>query len=327
MLVAWLVAAGPAPVSAQTTTTTTQPPSPADVECADYLVPEERKDPELLALRGVACFEAGEYLTALRHYREAKQLSNSNLLNAAIGRVFQELGYPFIARRYYRDYLDGPIDEGEGRQRIEQRLATVEEELGAKAKNVTVSSSPPEAEIFLVVDEHHWEDLGRTPLTVRLTPGSHRFVVRREGYLAQTRDVNVGPATNHPVVDAELVATDAAFGVSGRKLRRSGALAMAGSVPLIAAGTALFVVGSMKRADAQERDGDRRRELLDSGAKFQQSGAVLGVLGLATLATGGVLYWFGRPKEAPSGDEESAPEQVRIQPVIGLGQVGVSLRF
>lgn len=297
------------------------------MECSEYVPAEERKSAERLALRGVACFESGEYLTALRHYREAKLLSGSNLLNAAIGRVFQELGYPFIAQRYYRDYLSGRTDVGEGRQRIEQRLEAVETELDGEGKEVVISSSPPEAEIYLVVKESHWEELGRTPLTVKLTPGKHRFVMRREGYLTQSRDVNVGPATKDQVVDAELVATDAAFGVSGRKLRRAGAIALAASVPLLATGGALYAVGSVRKSDARELSGRERTEALESAANLRQGGAVLAVLGVAALATGGVLYWFGRPKSTGVDAEEAETPQAAWLPIVGPGHVGVAFRF
>ena len=34
-----------------------------------------------------------------------------NLLNAAIGRTFHELGYPALAREYYRAFLSGQVDD------------------------------------------------------------------------------------------------------------------------------------------------------------------------------------------------------------------------
>jgi hypothetical protein len=324
-------AAQTAPDEASPATTAPLPDDP-ELECSEYVPPEDRKDPERLALRGVACFEAGEYLLALRHYRQARELSDENLLNAAIGRTFQELGYPFMARRYYRDYLGGHIDASQGRQRIEERLNSVEAQLAHDAGEVKITSAPPGTEVYLVVAETHREPLGPTPLTVKMLPGEHRFVLEDDGYLPQTHDVKVQPGASREL-NTEMVDEEAAFAVSGRTLRRAGIITMASGTPLVATGTALWLVGHRQKKDAEEITGDiTRNEEIMKGSRLQRWGLVSGVVGVTALATGFVLWWAGHSNDASSttpDDEtdETNAVKLRVTPILSVDYVGISGRF
>ncbi len=301
-----------------------QLPVSNEVECSEYLTPEERRDAERLVVRGVACFERQEYLIALRHYREARRLSDSNLLNAALGRVFQELGYPYIARRYYRDYLAGQVEDVSARERIESRLAVVEREIEQENGEVTFESSPPGATVNLVILGGQWEDLGRTPMTVALPPGQHEVVIQGDGYLTKTEKITVSRGAQPTNVDSSLVSNDAAFGMTGQRLRRIGAITMLASAPFIASGAVFYVAGTMKKSDGEAVTEPRRSELIDSGGKQQRTGVVLGIIGLAALSTGVVLYVFGQD-ELPG--ESETPSSARLDAIVGPGSVGLQLAF
>lgn len=307
------------------------PPSPAkpSLECSEYVPPEERNDPKRLALRGVACFEAKDYLTALRHYRRARELSDANLLNAAIGRTFQELGYPFFARRYFRDYLGGQIDASQGRQRIKKRLDDVEKQLDEEAAEIELKSTPSGAEVYLVVRDTHRESIGRTPITVKMLPGEHRFVVEREGYIPEEHDVRVAKGGSR-TVQSKLVDSDAAFSVSGRTLRRAGIVTMGAGTPLLATGAALWIVGRQKKSDAESLGQPARDEQIMRGSTLQQWGLVSGIVGVTALTTGFVLWWSGRHvggDGAPTEDPQKPSSSVRITPIITFDSIGIGGRF
>lgn len=312
--------------SAETAASTEAEPAETSLDCTDYVPPEERADVERLALRGVTCFEAGEYLTALRHYRRASELSDANLLNAAIGRTFQELGYPFIARSYYRDYLAGKVEESQGRQKIKGRLKTVEEQLASKGSTVRVESYPPDADVYVVVEESHWEDLGRTPIEVEMLPGKYTFVVKKEGFMSHTQTVPVAGGLNR-TVDTELVSEDATFDVSGKEMRRAGVITMAAGIPLIAGGTVLYLVGSNKRSAGRDLGGRAGDEEIMEGAGLQQWGLAAGVVGVLAVGTGAGLYLVGRGTDRSTPLDEGEKGNAGWAPIIGPAHVGVRVRF
>ncbi len=273
-------------------------------ECSEYVPAEERQDAQRLAMRGVDCFEAGQYTVALRHYRRARTLSDANLLNAALGRTFQELGYPAIARRYYRDYLRGKIEDSEGRAKIEARLEAVETALKSSSR-VRIESSPPGATVFVIIDGNHWEELGDAPLDLDMRAGKHSFVIQREGYVTHTAQVDVG-TKQHRIVRAELVEDGAAFAVSGQRLRRSGIIAMGASVPFLIAGPALYFVGRNQRGAVDELPVSERPDATKRAVALQNWGIVSTVVGTAALGTGLALYLVGSAANRP--DDDSDPE-------------------
>lgn len=297
--------------------------APPSLDCAEYVVPEERNDPSRLALRGVACFEAGQYLRALRHYRRARELSDANLLNAAIGRTFQELGYPFIARRYYRDYLNGPIEESDGRAKIEARLQSVEAEL-ADAARVRIESAPPGTTVFVVIENQHHEELGVTPLDLEMRAGRYDFVFERDGYVTHTSHVNVGSKQDR-IVRAELVAEGAAFSVSGRQLRRTGIIAMGAALPMLVAGPALYFVGRNERGAVDELPQRERLDASRSAVTMQNVGIVLTAAGVVTLGAGLTVFLLGRRADA---DTSAADEKAwRWVPYVDHRTAGIHLQF
>lgn len=290
-------------------------------ECVEYVAPEELDSPQRLALRGVACFEAGEYLHALRHYRRARELTASNLFDAAIGRTFHELGYGFIARRYYRDYLAGRHNDGENQAKIEQRLHDVDAQLAAEGSTVRVTSSPPGANLFVVIEDTHWEPLGVTPIDIDLRPGKHTFIIEQPGYLTHSTTVDIGSKQDR-VVKAELVSTAAPIATPKNQLRHTGLITMAASVPFLVVGPSMYFIGKNQRAAALELSTESGEAATQRATRLQSVGIAASVVGVAALGTGVALYLLGRP----STPDDSA-EANFITPFVGPREVGVSFRF
>jgi hypothetical protein len=74
-------------------------------------------------------------------------------------------------------------------------------EAGPAARQVTVVSTPPGAEVFAA-----GRSRGRTPLTVRLDPGRHHLVLRYPGYLPFETDVTVTAGADERV-EAQLMSS------------------------------------------------------------------------------------------------------------------------
>jgi hypothetical protein len=137
-------------------------------------------------------------------------------------------------------------------------------------------------------------------------------------------------------VEARLVSTDAAFGTSGRTLRRAGIITMAAGTPLIATGAALWLVGRQKKSDADSLSGPAHNDQVLKGSRMQQWGLVSGVVGVTALATGFVLWWTGNSADPDSsdslpGDDQTSPDEpapkVRLSPVLTVDYVGVTAQF
>ena len=295
------------------------------VECVEYVPADERNDAKRLALRGVSCFEKGDYIKALRHYRRAREISDANLFNAAIGRTFHELGYPYIARRYYRDYLAGKIEETGGREKIEGRLADVEKQLDEKGGTMRVETTPPGATVKLVVDESHWEDLGESPIEVGMTEGKHTVVVEREGAPPQEHTVAVKSGRTEVVRHEFHAADNQTFDVSKRKMRQIGVITAGASLPVLGAGASLFFIGRNQRSSVDEHPIPEQTRVRRSAMRLQNAGIVVMSVGGVALVTGVTLFIAGS-RGGGQAAAKTTPKTAWIPWTDGR-VVGLSYRF
>lgn len=276
------------------------------IECRSFVPPEELGDAERVALRGVACFEEGEYVQALRHYRRAFEVSESPLLMGAIGRVFQEMGYPALAREYYNSYLLADVDE---KERIANRLADVEKLLAEDAVPVRIETNPPGARIYIVVSEDHWELAGESPLETKMLPGEYGVVARREGFRPLESRIQVAnsddPANvKKQVKSLELSDPNALFDVGPRRWRERGITVIIASIPFVAAGATMLALGLGKESDSVELSDPGARDSMNQDASQLKTwgGASLAV-GATGAVVGTILYMLGGPVESPSGPD------------------------
>jgi hypothetical protein len=130
---------------------------------------------------GVRSFREGRYVDAVRYFRAAFALGGppSELWNIARSR--EKLDDPEAAIAAIDEYLAqrdlSPPDRAEADR--EGRA------LRARPSVLTVTTNPPGATV--VADGK--TVLGTTPLSVELSVGAHTIVLRRDGYLAETRPV------------------------------------------------------------------------------------------------------------------------------------------
>lgn len=283
-----------------------QETSKPSIRCTSIVPPEELGDAERVALRGVACFEAGEYIQALRHYRRAFEVSESPLLMGAIGRVFQEMGYPALAREYYNSYLLAEVDE---KEKISARLADVDKKLDAEAVPVRIESNPPGARIFIVMSEDHWELAGDAPIETRLLPGKYNLVARRDGYKPLETSIEV-PERDDPVnvkksvSKLELEDPNALFDTSKREWHERGMTVILASIPFVAAGSTMLAIGLGKEKDSVELTSPQARDEMNRDAnRLKTWGAASLAVGATGVVVGSILYLIGN--QSDSGDAEA----------------------
>lgn len=295
-------------------------------ECHPYVPVESQNDPDLLGMRGVTCFESGEYLQALIFYRQAYSVQPSPFLQAGIGRCLQELGYPDLARQYFQLYLGTQSKTSEAYQRIQQRMDVVDEALNSKGQTVTLRTDPANAKVFLILKDEYWEEVGTTPMSLKLLPGEYRVVLQRPDF--QTREVSftIDPATPPP--DSYALTPQLQVGSAPQEVSRGGVYMMIASTPFFALGTGMFVLAEFSESDADvypvgnpNYDAERQRELYDGASRYRKVGIASAGIG-ATLFFSGLIWHL--VQDSPSATSETTS---RWSPVIAPDHVGLNLRW
>lgn len=281
--------------------------SAEEPECHPYVPVESQGDADLLAMRGVACFEKGEFLQALLFYRQAYEVSESPLLQGGIGRCLQELGYPDLARQYFVAYLSAQDPDSEGHQRILQRLEVVEQTLANEAVDTEIRTTPSNARVYIVLKDEYWEEVGATPLSLKLVPGDYQLILRREDFQTRELDLTVSKE-NAAQADIALVPQDVAI-AEEIVWRRRGVITWIASTPFLAGSAALFVLGEMRHSESDEYtwthpnfDAQRQQDLRDEASLFRTFGIVSGAIGVVGILTGTILYLAGSSTPSSSGD-------------------------
>lgn len=266
----------------------------AETECHPYVPVESQGNADLLAMRGVTCFEEGKYLQALLFYRQAYAITQSPLLEGGIGRCLQELGFPDLARQYFLSYLEAAPAGTEAHDKIQQRLQVVEETLSSSAVEVTVSSTPADARVYLVLEDEYWEEIGATPLKFKLLPGNYRMILRRPDF--QTEEVELDINADPTLSEHSLKPQDQAIHTE-MKWRKAGVITMISSTPFIAGSAALITLGQLSD--------DPDKESL-----YQTLGIASGALGLSAMMTGVVLYLVGSSPDDSTTSIHLTPSSV-----------------
>jgi tetratricopeptide (TPR) repeat protein len=148
-------------------------------------------DPERAAARvvfegGVQAYREKRYEDAIELFTRANQIKPSPAFSFNIGIAYQDLGDVPMALRYYREYLRLE-PEAPDRAEVSERVQQLEAKLEATGlQQLTVLTEPPGAAILI-----DGELMGSSPWTGELTPGTHRFVIKLQGYAPAQRDIEL----------------------------------------------------------------------------------------------------------------------------------------
>jgi hypothetical protein len=192
-------------------------PDPEDGDRVDAADLDLAAEADLRFQRGVALQQEGRYAEALEHYLLSQRLVSNRNVAFNIAVCFEALERFDLAYRYFDQYRLEARD-AEERRAADDALTRI----APRVAVLHVTSEPPGAEVYL--DRVDLGLRGRTPLDLPVDAGTHRILLRLEGYVpaeaaaeavvGETRDVD---AALRPIVGFV-----GALGRAGRGLGRRG---------------------------------------------------------------------------------------------------------
>lgn len=286
---------------------------------------ETRLRAKQLYEEGLAAYHAGHYSDAIDQLLAADKTLPNAAFSYNIALVYEAMGDQRSALRWLRGYLR---QKGEGADEAETlaKVRSLEAELQARGlQQLTVLSKPVGA--TLKVDG---AALGVTPFTTELTPGSHQITVTLDGFQNQQRLVELRPDRSMDV-EVELVASPPIPDDAVPTDSESSAAANARAVPIVATvpaaptaenpgsmrvkpltwvslgvgaallGGALYYEMERQKAEdeAKRASQETYQSRFDAIGPPQTKARVLGIAGVAVMATGVVLLTVDLTKHGP----------------------------
>jgi outer membrane receptor for ferrienterochelin and colicins len=130
---------------------------------------------EVAFVLGNTAYARGDYPQALGHYFLSYRLAPNHNVLFNIARCYEALKRYDEAYRYYGDLTTEGL-QGPDRSEVEQALARIR----PKVALVRITTVPPGADVY--VDREDLGSRGRAPLTLALSPGTHRLMVKLDGF-------------------------------------------------------------------------------------------------------------------------------------------------
>lgn len=125
-----------------------------------------------------AATEQGEHRDALLKYKAAFDLTEDPRILYRVGLSYESLGNYQRAREHLELYLFADPDS-EYKDRIEKKIALLEEKEKTLQARVEIASNPSGALVF--VDGVRNKPYGKTPLVLPVGPGKHTLLVKKGG--------------------------------------------------------------------------------------------------------------------------------------------------
>lgn len=262
---------------------------------------ESPEDARTLFQRGQVAYSQGDYEDAIELWTRAYGLDPRPLLQWNLSQAFERLGRLEDAAAALETYLANadPADEHQADARA--RLGSIRERIAATG--VTFRGAPEGATVLI-----DGADSGRLPRPdpVRVSVGSHRIVVRADGYADFTATIVV-PAGQTVDVEVEMAAARAAEGGGGGELPVVPIILFAAGGAALVAGAIMGGVALGQAESAPTRVGpeaDGARTLAAAADITMGVGVACGVVGLVILLTSG----------GGSGGEASASAALEVVP-------------
>ena len=144
-------------------------------------VADDDPDPEYIAKKSSAteAFKAGRFAQAAQLYTEAFEISPRGNLLYNIGLSYENAGEIEQAVKFYERFVQA-LPNSPQRPAVQRQIATLKTSLRGRYVDVSVSSTPPGAIIF--VNDKSQGAMGKAPLTFKLLPGSYVIIAEMEGH-------------------------------------------------------------------------------------------------------------------------------------------------
>ena len=142
---------------------------------------QDELDPEYVEKQkaGSAAFEAGRFMKAANLFKDAFDISPRGNLLFNIALSYERAGEVELAVQFYERFVQA-VPNSPQRPAVQRQIATLKTSLKDLYVDVSVSSSPPGAIIF--VNDKSDGAMGKAPLTFKLLPGSYVVIAELEGY-------------------------------------------------------------------------------------------------------------------------------------------------
>jgi len=151
---------------------------------------QEELDPEYVEKQaaGSAAFEAGQFEKAANLFKDAFDISPRGNLLFNIGLSYEQAGDVEQAVQFYERFVQA-VPNSPQRPAVQRQIAALKASLKDRYMDVSVSSSPPGAIIF--VNDKSEGAMGKAPLTFKLLPGNYVIIAELEGYEPAKQTIQV----------------------------------------------------------------------------------------------------------------------------------------
>lgn len=256
--------------------------------------------------RGQSAYETGDYETAVNEWRIAYEMDARPALQYNLAQAYERLGRYDEAVRSYEIYIAAAPADDQRAQNARARVASLQQRLGNTS--VVLQGGIEGAQIFI-----DGQDRGRLPHPdpLRVDPGSHRIVIRADGYqdFVSTVAVSPGQAANVEIEMSPGVSGTASTGGGGPSLVGIIVTAVGGAVLIggaITGGLALASIGGTRDAPSNE----------DARTLALVTDVLLPVGGVAAVA--GIVLMFVIQDSGGGGSSQ-------IVPLVGPGLAGLGV--
>lgn len=263
-----------------------------------------QEDARTLFTQGQAAYETGDYQTAVRLWTRAYELDDRPLLQYNLAQAYERLGQLDLAVTAYRIYVDATPGDDPRAQNARARIASLEARVGQTS--IALTGGVQGAHV--VIDG---QDRGLLPHPdpFHVDPGSHRIVVRADGYedFVATVAVSAGQQAAVPVEMRAGTSGSAPDTVGGGGISTVGLIvAIGGAAVLIGGG----VVGGLALGQAGSAPSNTGAEADSARTMALVADILFGVGGAAVLA--GVILMFVLEPDLGGGGGSA-----RLVPVVG----------
>lgn len=270
--------------------------------------PAAAQDARAHFLRGQAAYDTGDYATAVREWQTAYSLDARPLLQYNLAQAFERLGQLQEAVQAYEAYINAADDDADRMSAARARIAALRDRLSQTS--IRLRGGPEGAQILI-----DGQDRGRLPHPdpLRVDPGSHRVVIRLQGFqdFVSTVAVSAGQSVEVPV---EMTA-----GQSGRASTGSGGISMVGVIVAAAGGAVLAggaVTGGLALSSASSAQTPDDGNANDARTLALVTDVLIPVGAVAAAA--GVVLMFVLPPDEGGGSAQ-------VVPVVGPDYAGLSV--
>lgn len=262
--------------------------------------------------RGQSCYETGDYECAVNEWQAAYNMDSRPALQYNLAQAYERLGRYDEAVRSYEVYIAAAAPDDQRAQNARGRVAQLQQRLGNTA--VVFSGGPEGAQIFV-----DGQDRGRLPHPdpLRVDPGSHRIVIRMEGFQDFVSTVAVSPGQSASV-EIEMVP-----GVSGQA-SVGGGPSLVGII-VTAVGGAILIGGAVTGALALTSVGPTESATDNEDARLY--GLITDVLlpvG-AAAAIAGIVLMFVITDGGGGGGGGGLAQAPQLVPLVGPDMAGLGL--